>query len=187
MQEFLEFQRVDPTKRDVVDRIKDYKEIYDILSPKEAKEQASRCVQCANPYCGHGCPLDNWIPQWLRTLANHNLDLAFKISNQTSPFPEIMGKVCPQDRLCEKTCTLNSGYGAVTIGAVENYITQRGFDKGLKPTFTKNRLGKRIAVVGSGPAGLSVATFLLRKGVDVDVYEQSDRAGWFAHLWDTQL
>ncbi|VAY86383.1 Glutamate synthase [NADPH] small chain [hydrothermal vent metagenome] len=177
MQDFLEYERIEPRRRDTVERIKDFKEIYKPLNTKDASSQSSRCVQCSNPYCSHGCPLDNHIPQWLLSVAKNDIDMAFAISNQTSPFPEIMGKVCPQDRLCEKTCTLNTGLGAVTIGAIENHINQEGFKKGLKIPFLEKKVGKKIAVIGSGPAGLSVATFLLRAGVDVDVYESLDRAG----------
>lgn len=177
MQDFLEHGRVEPTRRGVVERIKDFDEIYENVHPKEAHHQSSRCVQCSNPYCSYGCPLDNYIPQWLKSVASENIDLAFAISNQTSPFPEIMGKVCPHDRLCEKTCTLNEGLGSVTIGPIENYINQEGFKKGLEVPFAKEKVGKSIAVIGSGPAGLSVATFLLRAGVDVHMYEKSNRAG----------
>ena len=177
MQNFLEHDRVEPDKRGEVERIRDFNEIYGVLSKKEASFQSTRCVQCSNPYCSHGCPLDNHIPQWLKAVANKNLELAFTLTNKTSPFPEIMGKVCPQDRLCEKTCTLNEGFGAVTIGFVENYINQQGFERNLQVQFSKNKLGKKVSIVGSGPAGLSVATFLLRAGFDVEIYERDDRAG----------
>jgi glutamate synthase (NADPH/NADH) small chain len=177
MQNFLEYERGEPSKRNAQERIKDFNEIYTKLPERENTHQAQRCVQCSNPYCSHGCPLDNHIPQWLKAMSNNDIKLAFELSNQTSPFPEIMGKVCPQDRLCEKTCTLNKDLGAVTIGFIENHINQKGFDEGLNITFSKEKTDKKVAIIGSGPAGLSVATFLLRAGVEVVIYERDDRAG----------
>lgn len=177
MQNFLNYDRVEPQKRNVFERLKDFKEIYERFSIPEAKTQASRCVQCGDPYCLNACPLSNFIPYWLKTVAKEDLTLAFKISNQSSPFPEIMGRVCPQDRLCEGSCTLNDGFGAITIGSIETYISESGFEQGLKPNFDSAPNGKKIAIVGSGPAGLSCATFLLRNGFSVEMYERADRAG----------
>jgi glutamate synthase (NADPH/NADH) small chain len=177
MLNFVEIERVEPKKRDVLERLKDYDEVTKQLKPKHASEQSDRCINCGDPYCHNKCPLHNMIPYWLKQTYQSNLDLAFDISNETSPFPEILGKICPQDVLCEGACTLNDGHGAVTIGAVENHISEMGFEKGLKPYITSKKNGKKVAVVGSGPAGISVATFLLRDGFDVEMFERADRAG----------
>ena len=177
MQNFIFNERIDPKKRPVNERIKDFKEIYEIYNPNEASVQADRCVQCGDPYCHNSCPLHNFIPHWLHTVADRDLELAFKISNESSPFPEVMGRVCPQDRLCEGACTLNEGYGAITIGAIETFISEEGFKKGLRPEFAKRMSGKKVAIVGSGPAGLSCATYLLRSGIEPHVFERADRAG----------
>lgn len=177
MQNFLNYTRVEPKKRDVLKRIRDYREIYPIFEDKNASTQADRCVQCGDPYCLNACPLNNFIPQWLKKISERDINFAFKISNDTSPFPEIMGRVCPQDRLCEGDCTLNDGYGAITIGSIETFISEEGFKKGLKPIFNSKKRDKKVAIIGSGPAGLSAATFLLRSGIDVEMFERSDRAG----------
>ena len=177
MQNFIFNERIEPKKRSVNERIKDFREIYEIYNPNEASSQADRCVQCGDPYCHNACPLHNFIPHWLKTVAERDLTLAFKISNESSPFPEIMGRVCPQDRLCEGACTLNEGYGAITIGAIETFISEEGFKKGLRPEFEKKKTGKKVAIVGSGPAGLSCATYLLRYGIEPHVFERADRAG----------
>jgi glutamate synthase (NADPH/NADH) small chain len=177
MRNFLNHERIEPDKIDAVTRAKDYKEIYGLYEKTDARNQASRCVQCANPYCHTACPLGNHIPYWLKFTTSKDIDSAFKISNDTSPFPEITGRICPQDRLCEGDCTLNDGHGAITIGSIETYISETGFKKGLSPTFAEKKLNYRVAVIGSGPAGISVATFLLREGINVTMYERSDRAG----------
>ena len=177
MLNFVEIERVEPKKRDVLERLKDYNEVTTPLKPKHASEQADRCINCGDPYCHNKCPLHNMIPYWLKQTYQNNLELAFNISNETSPFPEILGKICPQDVLCEGACTLNDGHGAVTIGAIENHISEMGFEKGLKPYISKNKNGKKVAVIGSGPAGISVATFLLRDGFEVEMFERADRAG----------
>jgi glutamate synthase (NADPH/NADH) small chain len=121
--------------------------------------------------------LHNFIPQWLKATANKDLEFAFNLSNQSSPFPEVMGRICPHDRLCEGSCTLNDGYGAITIGSVEAHISEEGFKQGLKPKFSTKKLGKKVAIIGAGPAGLSAATFLLREGVDVELFDKQNRAG----------
>ena len=177
MQNFLKQKRVEPNKRDVFDRLKDYKEIYKVYDSDDASTQSGRCVQCGDPYCHNKCPLNNFIPSWLKSVYRNDFELAFNISNESSPFPEIMGRVCPQDRLCEGDCTLNDGYGAVTIGSIETHISEEGFKKGLKPKFNENISKKSVAVIGSGPSGLSVATFLLREGISVTMYERDDEAG----------
>jgi len=177
MLRFFDLERIDAKKRAVVDRTKDFDEIYEIFKPKKAGEQSERCIQCGDPYCHNGCPLHNFIPQWLKATAGNDLEFAFALSNESSPFPEVMGRVCPHDRLCEGSCTLNDGYGAITIGSVETHISEEGFKKGLKPKFSQEKGGKKVAIVGAGPAGLSAATFLLREGIDVVIFDKQARAG----------
>ena len=177
MQKFFELDRIDATKRDVVERVKDFGEIYNKFKPLKAKEQAQRCIQCGDPYCHNKCPLHNLIPQWLKSVASKDLELAFNLSNEPSPFPEVMGRICPQDRLCEGDCTLNDGHGAITIGSIETFISEEGFKNGLKPKFATKKVGKKVAIIGAGPSGLSTATFLLREGIDVELFDKNSRAG----------
>ncbi|MCI0501069.1 MAG: glutamate synthase subunit beta [Epsilonproteobacteria bacterium] len=177
MLNFTKIDRNNPSKRGVMDRIKDFKEVYNVFDKNKASEQAERCIGCGDPYCHNKCPLHNIIPAWLKQTAENDLELAFNISNETSPFPEILGRICPHDVLCEGDCSLNDTHGAITIGGIETHISETGFDNGLVPKFSKNKVGKKVAVVGSGPAGISVATFLLRAGIDVDMYERANRAG----------
>ncbi|MEA2050581.1 MAG: glutamate synthase subunit beta [Campylobacterota bacterium] len=177
MLNFTKVDRNNPLKRGVMERIKDFNEVYTVFDKNKAQEQAERCIGCGDPYCHNKCPLHNIIPAWLKETASNDLELAFNISNETSPFPEILGRICPQDVLCEGDCTLNDTHGAITIGAVETHISETGFDNGLTPKFSNNKIGKKVAIVGSGPAGISAATFLLRAGVDVDMYERAAKAG----------
>jgi len=177
MREFLTTERLDPSKRLVVERTKDFGEIYEVFDRDDAASQSDRCIQCGDPFCLNKCPLHNYIPQWLKSIAEKDLEFAFKLSNEPSPFPEVMGRVCPHDRLCEGDCTLNDGHGAITIGGIETHITEEGFRAGLTPDFPGITTDKKVAVIGSGPAGLSVATYLLRSGIAVTMYERSDRAG----------
>ncbi|KIM08125.1 MAG: glutamate synthase [Sulfurovum sp. PC08-66] len=177
MQKFFELDRIDATKRDVVERLKDFDEIYNLFQPLKAQEQADRCVQCGDPYCHNKCPLHNLIPQWLKSVASKDLELAFNLSNDPSPFPEVMGRICPHDRLCEGDCTLNDGHGAITIGSIETFINEEGFAQGLKPKFTDQKIGKKVAIIGAGPSGLSAATFLLREGIDVELFDKHNRPG----------
>jgi len=177
MREYLTTERVEAKKRLVVERTKDFGEIYEVFDKSEAATQSERCIQCGDPFCLNKCPLHNYIPQWLKAVSEKDLEFAFKLSNEPSPFPEVMGRVCPHDRLCEGDCTLNDGHGAITIGSVETHITEEGFRAGLKPDFPGITTDKKVAIIGSGPAGLSAATYLLRSGIAVTVYERSDRAG----------
>jgi len=177
MKEFLTTERVDPEKRLVIERVKDFGEIYEVFDKNEAASQSERCIQCGDPFCLNKCPLHNYIPQWLKSIAEKDLEFAFKLSNEPSPFPEVMGRVCPHDRLCEGDCTLNDGHGAITIGSVETHITEAGFKAGYKPEFPGVTTDKKVAIIGSGPAGLSAATYLLRSGIAVTMYERADRAG----------
>ncbi|AFV97256.1 MULTISPECIES: glutamate synthase subunit beta [unclassified Sulfuricurvum] len=177
MREFLTIERIDPTKRLVLQRLKDFSEIYEPMGASDASSQSDRCIQCGDPFCLNKCPLHNYIPQWLKAIAEKDLKFAFNLSNEPSPFPEVMGRVCPHDRLCEGDCTLNDGHGAITIGSVETFINEEGFKQGLKPYFPGITTDKKVAIIGSGPAGLSAATYLLRSGIAVTMYERSDRAG----------
>jgi len=177
MREYLTTERIEPKKRLVVERTKDFGEIYEVFDRDEAASQSDRCIQCGDPFCLNKCPLHNYIPQWLKSVAEKDLEFAFRLSNEPSPFPEVMGRVCPHDRLCEGDCTLNDGHGAITIGSVETHITEEGFKAGLKPEFPGITTDKKVAIIGSGPAGLSAATYLLRSGIAVTMYEKADRAG----------
>ena len=178
MQNFVNLERIEPAKRGSNERKKDYNEIYEILKTTDASSQAERCVQCGNPYCNTACPLHNYIPFWLRSTAKKDLELSFNLSNETNPFPEITGRICPQDRLCEGACTLQrDGYEAITIGSIETHISEKGFSKGLKPKFPGITTDKKIAVVGSGPAGISCSTFLLRAGIEVHMFEKANKPG----------
>ena len=177
MREFLTIERMEAQKRLVVERTKDFGEIYEVFDRGDAASQSDRCIQCGDPFCLNKCPLHNYIPQWLKSVSEKDLEFAFKLSNEPSPFPEIMGRICPHDRLCEGDCTLNDGHGAITIGSIETHITEEGFKAGYTPDFPGITTDKKVAVIGSGPAGLSAATYLLRSGIAVTMYERSDRAG----------
>ena len=178
MQNFTNLERIEPPKRSSNERKKDFKEIYEVFRPSEAAAQADRCVQCGDPGCHDKCPLHNYIPYWLRSVASKNIELSFRISNESNPFPEITGRICPQDRLCEGDCTLEQdGYGAITIGSVETFISEEGFRKGLKPEFPETFSDKKVAIVGSGPAGFSAATYLMRSGINVEMFEKNNRPG----------
>ena len=177
MREFLNTERIESQKRLVVERVKDFSEIYEPFDSHDAMSQSERCIQCGDPFCLNKCPLHNYVPQWLKSVSEKDLEFAFKLSNEPSPFPEVMGRVCPHEKLCEGDCTLNDGHGAITIGSVETYITEEGFKAGLKPDFPGITTDEKVAIIGSGPAGLSAATYLLRSGISVSMYEKSDRAG----------
>lgn len=178
MQTFTETHRQEPQKAEVADRLKNFEEVYRFFDNKHVRRQAERCVQCGDPFCTViGCPLQNYIPQWLEAISARDLERAFRLSNESSPFPEILGRVCPQSHLCEGACTLDDGYGAITIGAIESSITDLAFAAGYELEFPGVTSDKRVAVIGSGPAGFSCAHFLLRAGIEVDMYERADRPG----------
>ncbi len=178
MQNFVETQRQNPEKTEVADRLKNFDEVYRFFDSKQVRRQSERCVQCGDPFCTvTGCPLQNHIPQWLEAIAARDLERAFRLSNESSPFPEILGRICPQSHLCEGACTLDDGYGAITIGAIEASVTDLAFAAGMRPEFPGVSGEKRVAVIGSGPAGMSCAHFLLRAGIGVDMYERADRPG----------
>ncbi len=178
MQNFIETNRHDPEKIDPVQRLKNFEEIYQACSQRQIRKQAERCVQCGDPFCTTvGCPLQNHIPQWLEAIANRDLERAFQLSNESSPFPEILGRICPQSHLCEGACTLNDGYGAITIGSIEATITDLAFSAGFKLPFPGTSHPYKVAIVGSGPAGISCAHFLLRAGIAVEMYERAELPG----------
>ena len=178
MQSFVETNREDPAKEDVSRRLRNFEEIYRFFSNRKVARQAERCVQCGDPFCTTiGCPLGNLIPQWLEAIAEKDLEKAFLLSNETSPFPEILGRVCPHNYLCEGACTLDDGYGAITIGPIEASITDLAFEAGYSLPFPGITTDKKVAVIGSGPAGMSCAHFLLRAGIKVDMYERADVPG----------
>jgi glutamate synthase (NADPH) small chain len=168
-----------PDKREPALRAQDFAEIADRYNPVEAADQAARCSQCGVPYCSVHCPLHNHIPDWLRLAAEGRLQEAYQLSNATSTMPEICGRICPQDRLCEGNCVIEfSGHGAVTIGAVEKYITDTAWEEGwVEPLVPGKPTGQSIGIIGAGPAGLTAAEYLRVAGHDVTVYDRHDRAG----------
>jgi len=176
--QFVDVPRIDPVKKPAEERIKQYREIYGQYNATSAAQQADRCLACGNPYCEWKCPVHNYIPNWLKLIAEGNIFEAAELSHRTNSLPEICGRVCPQDRLCEGACTLNDGFGAVTIGAIERYISDTAFAQGWKPDLTGvRRNGKKVAVIGAGPAGLGCADVLTRGGVDVTVFEKQPEIG----------
>ena len=178
MQSFVETHREDPDKDDVSRRVKNFEEIYRFFNDRKVARQAERCVQCGDPFCTTiGCPLNNYIPQWLEAIAEKDLKKAFLLSNESSPFPEILGRVCPHNYLCEGACTLDDGYGAITIGPIEASITDLAFEAGYRLPFPGITTDKKVAVVGSGPAGMSCAHFLLRAGIKIDMFERDSLPG----------
>jgi len=176
--QFLQVGRIDPAKKSAEERKKEYREIYSIFDAKTAAEQADRCLACGNPYCEWKCPVHNYIPNWLKLIAEGNIQEAAELSHSTNSLPEICGRVCPQDRLCEGACTLNDGFGAVTIGAIEKYISDTAFAQGWRPDLSKVKdTGKKVAVIGAGPAGLGCADILVRHGVKPVVYDRHPEIG----------
>ena len=179
MLKFVKVERDMPTKRAADERREDFHEIYAEYAEAKAKEQASRCSQCGVPYCQSHCPLHNNIPDWLRLTAEGRLQEAYEVSQATNTFPEICGRICPQDRLCEGNCVIEqSGHGTVTIGSVEKYITDTAWEEGwvlpIKPAHERK---ESVGIIGAGPGGLAAADVLRRQGVQVTVYDRYDRAG----------
>ncbi len=179
MLKFVKIPRDMPEKRDAGNRTQDFGEIYGDFITAKAEEQASRCSQCGVPYCQSHCPLHNNIPDWLRLTAEGRLQEAYEISQATNTFPEICGRICPQDRLCEGNCVIEqSGHGTVTIGSVEKYITDTAWDQGwVKPISPSVERPESVGIIGAGPGGLAAADHLRRAGVQVTVYDRHDRAG----------
>ena len=170
--QFLEVPRRDPAKEPAEQRILHYREIYASYDDADAAAQAGRCIACGNPYCEWKCPVHNYIPDWLRLVEEGKLFEAAELSHRTNSLPEICGRVCPQDRLCEGACTLNDGLGAVSIGNVERYISDEAFERGWRPDMSDVvATGKRVGIVGAGPAGLAAADVLARHGVRSVVYD----------------
>jgi len=179
MLKFISVERDMPEKRQAQARRQDFDEIYAEYADAKAKEQASRCSQCGVPYCQTHCPLHNNIPDWLRLTAEGRLQEAYEISQATNTFPEICGRICPQDRLCEGNCVIEqSGHGTVTIGAIEKYITDTAWEQGwVKPIVPAMERDQSVGIIGAGPGGLAAADVLRRAGVQVTVYDRYDRAG----------
>lgn len=179
MLKFIDVARDMPAKRDADMRRSDFDEIYAEYAKAKAAEQASRCSQCGVPYCQSHCPLHNNIPDWLRLTAQGRLQEAYELSQETNTFPEICGRICPQDRLCEGNCVIEtSGHGTVTIGSVEKYITDTAFDQGwVRPIRPTSERTDSVGIIGAGPGGLAAADRLRRQGVQVVVYDRYDRAG----------
>ncbi|KDE20018.1 dihydropyrimidine dehydrogenase [Acetobacter aceti 1023] len=178
MLKFVSVPQRQPDKRTATARRADFDEIYEDFTPPEATEQASRCSQCGVPFCSVHCPLGNNIPDWLMLTAQGRLEEAYGVSSATNTFPEICGRICPQDRLCEGNCVIEPGFESVTIGAVERYITDTAFEKGwVKPVHPVQERSQSIAIIGAGPAGLAAADQLRAQGYKVHVYDRYDRAG----------
>jgi glutamate synthase (NADPH/NADH) small chain len=176
--QFLQVSRQDPKKVAAEVRIHDFREIYGKFDTDHASNQAGRCLSCGNPYCEWKCPVHNYIPNWLKLVEEGNLFQAAELSHQTNSLPEICGRVCPQDRLCEGACTLNEGFGAVSIGNIEKYITDTAYAQGWRPDLSKVvKTGKKVAIIGAGPAGLGCADVLTRNGVDCVVFDKQPEIG----------
>ena len=179
MLEFHKKKSKNPSKTEPEKRIKDFQEIYSQFDKNDSVEQSSRCSQCGIPYCQIHCPLNNNIPDWLRYIAEGRLEEAYQVSASTNAFPEVCGRVCPQDRLCEGNCVVEqAGFGAITIGNLEKYLTEIAWEKGwVKNLSSQNQYKQKVAVIGSGPAGMAASAYLIQNGYQVDVFEKNDRAG----------
>ncbi|RMF34795.1 MAG: NAD(P)-dependent oxidoreductase, partial [Alphaproteobacteria bacterium] len=179
MLKFVTVPRDMPRKRDARDRRDDFHEIYGDFAHEKAAEQAARCSQCGVPYCQTHCPLHNNIPDWLLMTAEGRLREAYELSQATNSFPEICGRICPQDRLCEGNCVIEqAGHGTVTIGAVERYLTDLAWSEGwVREIAPRAERPESIGIIGAGPGGLAAADALRRRGFQVTVYDRHDRAG----------
>ena len=179
MLKFTDISQETPPKRETIKRKKDFSEIYDEYIETKAKEQSSRCSQCGVPFCQIHCPLSNNIPDWLKLTAEGRLEDAYKLSQSTNNMPEVCGRICPQDRLCEGNCVIEqSGHGTVTIGSIEKFITDTAWEKGwVKPVVVKKELKESVGIIGSGPAGLACAEELRKFGFQVTIYDRYDRPG----------
>ena len=179
MLKFVKIGQQTPPKREVGSRKQDFKEIYDEYISEKAKEQSSRCSQCGVPFCQVHCPLSNNIPDWLKLTAEGRLKEAYELSQSTNNMPEVCGRICPQDRLCEGNCVIEqSGHGTVTIGSVEKYITDNAWKQGwVKPIEIKHEKDQSVGIIGAGPAGLAAAEQLRKNGYKITVYDRYDRAG----------
>ena len=179
MLKFVEIGQQSPPKRKKEERSEDFKEIYKEFINDKAKEQSSRCSQCGVPFCQVHCPLSNNIPDWLKLTAENRLEEAYHLSQSTNNMPEICGRICPQDRLCEGNCVIEqSGHGTVTIGSIEKYITENAWEKGwIKPFEVSYEKKQSVGIIGAGPAGLACAEDLRKLGYQITVYDRYDRAG----------
>ncbi len=178
MLQFVRLPQQSPEKRAVAERQVDFDEIYHDFDPPKAAAQASRCSQCGIPFCQVHCPLNNNIPDWLKLTAEGRLEEAYEVSAATNTFPEICGRICPQDRLCEGNCVIEKGFNSVTIGAVERFVTDTAFEKGwVKVPKPRHELGLSVGIVGAGPAGLAAAEQLRKLGYEIHVYDRHDRVG----------
>tara|TARA_B100001540_G_scaffold307707_1_gene321342 strand:- start:763 stop:2202 length:1440 start_codon:yes stop_codon:yes gene_type:complete len=179
MLKFVNIGQQTPPKREIKNRKGDFKEIYDQFINQKAKEQSSRCSQCGVPFCQVHCPLSNNIPDWLKLTAEGRLKEAYELSQSTNNMPEVCGRICPQDRLCEGNCVIEqSGHGTVTIGSIEKYITDIAWEQGwVKPISIKNEKKQSVGIIGAGPAGLAAAEQLRKNGYKITVYDRYDRAG----------
>lgn len=176
--QFVEVGRQDPDKKNLRLRKTEFVEIYQPFNEKQVKSQAHRCLACGNPYCEWKCPVHNYIPDWLKLVSEGHLFEAAELSHQTNTLPEVCGRVCPQDRLCEGACTLNDGFGAVTIGSTEKYITDTALALGWRPDMSEVVwTDKKVAVIGAGPAGLGCADVLVRNGVTPVVFDKNPEIG----------
>jgi glutamate synthase (NADPH/NADH) small chain len=178
MLQFTGLKQHQPDKREVADRKTDFAEIYRNFAIPQAEAQSSRCSQCGVPFCSIHCPLNNNIPDWLKLTAEGRLDEAYEVSAATNNFPEICGRICPQDRLCEGNCVIEKGFESVTIGAVERFVTDYAFEQGwVKAVRPRQELSQSVGIVGAGPGGLAAAEELRRRGYQVHVYDRHDRVG----------
>src|SRR5215212_6640031 len=178
MLQFVRLPQAQPDKRGVGERRRDFGEIYREFEPAKASQQASRCSQCGVPFCSVHCPLHQNIPDWLKLTAEGRIEEAYEVAAATNTFPEICGRICPQDRLCEGNCVIEKGFESVTIGAVEKYITDTAWDQGwVKPIAPRRERVESVGIVGAGPAGLAAAEQLRRKGYQVAIYDRYDRVG----------
>ena len=179
MLKFTDIGQQNPPKREIDSRKDDFKEIYDEFINEKATQQSSRCSQCGVPFCQVHCPLSNNIPDWLKLTAEGRLQEAYELSQSTNNMPEVCGRICPQDRLCEGNCVIEqSGHGTVTIGSVEKYITENAWSNGwVKPIKVKNEINQSVGIIGSGPAGLACAEQLRTSGYKVTIYDRYDRPG----------
>ena len=179
MLKFTSINKENPSKTDSKVRSKNFEEIYANFAKQKAEEQASRCSQCGVPFCQVHCPLHNNIPDWLKLTAENRLEEAYQLSSSTNNMPEICGRICPQDRLCEGNCVIEqSGHGTVTIGSIEKYITDTAWDKGWVKTIQPSAQRKEtVGIIGAGPAGLAAAEELRKLGYQITIYDRYDRAG----------
>jgi len=176
--QFLEVGRYEPEKKTAHERKISFVEIYGEYNQVQASNQAHRCLDCGNPYCEWKCPVHNFIPDWLKLVNEGNIIEAVELCHSTNSLPEVCGRVCPQDRLCEGACTLNDGFGAVTIGSTEKYITEKAFEMGWKPDMSHRKwTNKKVAIVGAGPAGIACADVLTRSGVHSHVFDKNEEIG----------